>query len=157
MASVRGVFLLLILIAIIILGGMAAADQALIGSGTNTTTITNESFTPDGGNYTNFSKSLQNHTEYSSNVTVYDANVTEVSQSGNYEWETENGTLFIESNSYLDNQSTGFIDYTFTEPNNQSKNMFLVYNKGLADADWLMYILIGGVFIMFMKVLGEYS
>lgn len=155
MADPRGIAFVLVILAILTFGGLAAADQQLVGSGVNTTDITNESFTPTGGEYNNFSRSEENYTEYSADVDVRDANLSDVQSSGNYTWNNEtNGTLFVHNQSYLNNETQAFINYTITEANPTTVGMFAIVQNAVGRSEVLLLLV--GVALVFgvIRVLG---
>jgi len=78
-------------------------------------TVTNESFTPDGGNLSTFEASNLDDAEYDDSVTVRnDSDGSTFEASGNYTWFETNGTLKTTANSDLATTSTATITFSYT-------------------------------------------
>lgn len=77
-------------------------------------TVTNESFTPSGGDLTTFDNSELNRADYDETVTVRNASDGSVfDASGNYTWFAANGTLETTANSDLADASSATITYGY--------------------------------------------
>lgn len=76
--------------------------------------ITNESFTPDGGNLSTFENSELARATYDESVTVRDeSDGATFPESGNYTWFSGNGTLQTTANSDLADASSATITYGY--------------------------------------------
>lgn len=78
-------------------------------------TVTNETFTPDGGSLSVFENSQLNRASYDETVTVRNSSDGSVfDESSNYTWFSTNGTLETTANSDLANASEATITYGYS-------------------------------------------
>lgn len=100
-------------IMIFAIGGLYVYD-ATVQDSRHDITIDNESFTPNASDgVERFDNSELERADYDETVDVFDANESEIEQSGNYTWHDSNGTLSVVSNSQLDNESNATITYGY--------------------------------------------
>lgn len=110
-------------------------------------TVTNETFTPDGGNLSVFDNSQLNRATYDETVTVRNASTGSVfDESGNYTWFSGNGTLSTTDESDLANASSATITYGYNgQTLEQTKTTNIVVN--------FMGVLVPLAFIAFVSFL----
>lgn len=88
--------------------------DAGVQSSLHDVTVTNESFTPGGGNLSAFENSQLNRATYDESVTVRNgSDGATFPESGNYTWFSGNGTLQTTANSALANASSATITYGY--------------------------------------------
>lgn len=104
------------ILALVILsvGGVYATQAALEDAGEDELVV-NETWTPDAGNVTHLENSNRKGAYYSTNVTVYDENGTEMDAGTDYEWFTRNGTVKAVVGGGLDGDTEATITYAYQQ------------------------------------------
>jgi len=105
----------LLAIGIIAMGALVGVNAAL-GDNERTTSVTEESWTPDPGNVTTLNKSNIDAATYNESVEVYDSNMNPVKAGDDYVWFEENGTVQAVEGGTLDGEPEAFITYSYTSP-----------------------------------------
>lgn len=111
-------------IAAVALGAFLFVGFYVVDAGIQTSlhdvTVTNETFTPDGGNLSVFDNSQLNRATYDETVTVRNETDGQVlAPSGNYTWFSGNGTLETTANSDLANASSATVTYGYEGQNRE--------------------------------------
>lgn len=116
----------LVILAIVFMGGAAAIDAGLSGAGPDND-IEEEEFEPVDGETIALDFSNIDDATYSPTVTVYDNQDEVFPENGNYTWHDNNGTITVFEDSDLAAENNAFIDYTVTEPLDEASDMVELY------------------------------
>lgn len=138
--------------ALLMLAGASAINAAFQASGQGYH-VDNESFAPAPGVNQLANSNIANAT-YNNSVTVEDGNQSVVTASGNYSWLQNNGTVDVVANSYLDNQSTAYIEYGWVENSDQQRDFAALFGNGLDIAQLLVFVMLLGLFLAAVSTLG---
>ena len=142
-------------VAVIILGGVAAADAGL-GEAGKTKTITNESFAPaDAGNYTALEYSTLDGVQYAdaTEITVYDENGTEMIAGQDYDWETSNGTVQTLAGGRLVNDASANVTYGYAAPTQFQRSLAETFGGASDVATTFVFALVVGFVLVSIKAL----
>lgn len=119
------------LIALLLFGFIAvpAISGAYADAPVSNETVTNESLDPDVGNWTPVEQSREARS-FEDNETVF-ANGTTATEGTDYEWSTENGSVYAYPGGILDGAENASITYTYTAGNEVTvagrETLFLVF------------------------------
>lgn len=143
-----------VMVAIVLLGGLGALGYAGYEGG-DETTVTNETFQPTDGATIQLQHSELENTLYSSTVNV--TNVTDTTvypADGNYTWNDGNGTIYVEPNSPLSNQTDAHITYSYSESNAESYAFLQMFGSFAEFGDALVIALVAAAVLAAARVLG---
>lgn len=119
--SVARLAVAFMVVGMILAGGVTALEQSFSEAG-NQQTVTNETFTPDGGNITTLSESNRDDVIYNRSVTIYDdsgTDTTVASEPEDYRWFESNGTLKTNETGSLAGDSSANITYGYFDSTEQ--------------------------------------
>lgn len=146
---------LVVLVAVVMATGALAIQQATAAQGARTT-VENESITPSAGQLA-LDHSNQARTVYPRNdtITITDSTGDTVQESGNYSWLKPNGTLDIETGSYLAGESSANVTYSYRQYSTDSWGM-LQLATGLFEIGGLLILPLGfgAILVTVGKALG---
>lgn len=143
-------FIALVLVAVILLGGVAAYQQQIVSSA-EATAVGNEGFqSPTAGEVIQLDQSNLTGAYYSDNETVRNDSDVEMEEGVDYEW-LNNGTIRPLSGGDLAGDANGTIDYHYrqTSPEQRARAEFV--SLVLGNAGWIVIV---GVLILLLSVLG---
>jgi len=151
----------LIAVVLLVAAGATAVDDATRRS-SPTVTVNNETFDAAGGTVVKLNNSNRQAVYYEDSVDVYsydingnnNENEDGVVAEGNYTWNTNNGTLAVVNNSYLDNQTNTSITYNYSRPDKTQRGMAAIIGDGLDVAQLLILVLAAGLVLASVRVLG---
>lgn len=143
-------------VAVLVLVGISAVSSGLHDAGDHAA-VKNESFAPNAG-IVELANSDQDDVAYDEarNVTVYN-NSSVVNPDGNYSWVRANGTLDVESESYLASKSSANVSYGFAELSADQQQLSVLFAGGFDIARLLILLLTLAFVLMGVRILGGVS
>lgn len=143
-------------VAVLILVGISAVSSGLHDAGDHSA-VENESFTPSAG-IVELANSDRDDVAYDerSNVTVTHNNSV-VDPGGNYSWLRQNGTLDVESGSYLASKNDANVSYGFAELSANQQQLSVLFSGGFGIARLLILVLVLAFVLMGVRILGGVS
>jgi uncharacterized protein YaiE (UPF0345 family) len=150
----------LIAVVMLVAAGATAVDDATRRSSPQVT-VDNESFDAVGGSVVELNNSNRDAVYFEDAVDVYtfDSQGNKeiddgVLADGNYTWNTNNGTLTVVDNSYLDNQTNTSVTYNYSRPDKTQRGIAQIIGNGLDVAQLLILVLGAGLVLASVRVLG---
>lgn len=145
---------LVVAVAIMLLGATAVFGYSTYEGG-DETTVVNETFQPADNQTIQLENSNLSNTLYSTDVNVTNTSDTVVFEpDGNYTWNDGNGTIFVEGNSPLANETDAHITYSFSETNQEAYGMMTLFASITDFADSLVLVLAVGAVLAAARVFG---
>lgn len=138
-------------LAILVLAGASAVNAAFQASGQGYH-VDDESFSPDPGVNQLTNSNIANAT-YNNSITVSVSGDT-VDSDGNYSWLQHNGTIDVESGSYLANQTSANASYGWVENSDQERNFVSLFASGFDVAQLLVLVMTAGLVLLTVRALG---
>jgi hypothetical protein len=130
----------LILLALVAMVGVYGLQAALADAGEDHT-ITNETWTPDAGNWTTLEESNLTGAYYADDVTVRDENDTVMDDAGaDYEWNATDGRVKAVAGGELDGDANASITYEYQQTTEEQ--------RGLAGLVAIMPKIVGVAFVV---------
>lgn len=143
----------LVAVALILLSGAAAVDEAIQSGGT-THSITDETWTPQTGTFVELNESKLS-VRYDRTVVVRDENNTQMLAGDDYEWNQSNGTVKALAGGRLDGDSSASIDYAYVALTDSQEQFASMTGDGLdAIAPLVIFCLLIGLFVAGLNTLG---
>lgn len=106
----------------VIIAGIAIyGGQAALSDAGDDVTVTNETWTPDAGNWTDLDKSNIEFASYDETVTVRDENETLMDRGTDYDWNSTDGTVFTIIGGGLDGDANATITYDYQVSTGQQR------------------------------------
>ena len=141
------------IIALVVIAGLLVAGAAAIDAQAErvgeTREVENRSFTPSAG-INKFAESDTDRYYYADSATVYN-NSSVVPASGNYTWNEDNGTLTVDSGSYLAGRSSANISFSYSVPEPYQADLVAVLGNGMQAVWPLLWVLVAGAFLAVLR------
>lgn len=141
-------------VAILLVGATGALGYATYEGG-DKTEVVNETFQPADNQTIQLEYSEQPNTVYRPTVNVTDTNDTVVYEpDGNYTWNDGNGTIFVDGNGELANETDAHISYSFSETNKEAYGVMTMFANITEFGDALVLALAAATVLAAARVFG---
>lgn len=140
----------LVVIAALALAGGIGIDAAGEGVG-DARSVDNRTISPSSGLNT-VSESNTDRYYFADSATVYN-NSTVVPADGNYTWNENNGTLTVDSGSYLANRASANLSFNYSVPSSTERDVISLFAGGVEIMALLPLVLFIGVLAAAIRVM----
>ena len=152
--SVARMMFAVVAVAILLVGATGALGYATYEGG-DETEVVNETFQPGDNQTIELDHSNTPNAVYKPSVNVTDVNDTVVYEpEGNYTWNDGNGTIFVEGNSDLSNETDAHITYSFSETNQEAYAIMTMFARITEFGDALVVALVAATVLAAARVFG---